>query len=202
MFRCEKWGVTPSGHCSTASLNGFVRSTTAFFGGCKKFICCGDDLVADKGFNEERLALLGMRPRNVQHHVWETEFTSHRFIIPQHRAYFLNFEKMLWHLYHSAHHTETNPERFAGCLYVLRNCPEEAFLLKYLSDKHVEDATEYASKLMRDSYASVKNRLATPTVPAIGFVHQGNQQQAAGGDATSYAGFTDCGSDSLQGPCL
>jgi len=123
VWRCEKYGITTSGHISTTSQNTFGRKVMAKYAGAETSFNLSDDLVADKNFKAEKLNELGVTSREVEPHTGEANFTSHLINFETLKARFLNVEKCLWTLAHKSNDVANNKQRFGGIVYVLRNTP-------------------------------------------------------------------------------
>lgn len=143
-----KYGVTTSGQLSTSTQNTFARSVQAAYAGCKGWVCSGDDLVGDTGFDAKRLLHFGVRSRDLAYHELVADFTSHMIDVKTSTAVFGNVEKMLWHLHHDCTDVSTNRERFGGSLQVLRNTPGALEDLTAIADEfkiqtegYVDDTT-------------------------------------------------------------
>lgn len=153
VWTCHKDGVNCSGQVSTSAQNTFVRSVLAVLGGAKGFVCAGDDLVADKNFEPERLEYYGINSRDVEEHWNSASFTSHYIDFGRRTARFLNVEKMLWHLHNTLDDEEVVPAKLGGCLFVLRNTPDVQKDLRQIAEDFGVPTSEHEisnNEIMRE----------------------------------------------------
>lgn len=152
IFQVCKLGVTSSGALSTTAQNTHGRTVVNFFCGSRKHISTGDDTVADKRYRPERARKLGMIPRDVQENRGCADFTSHMIDFETKTAQFQNVEKMLYHLSETALLGDNSmPERFGGCLSVVRNTDEVRADLLEIAVKHNDGDADGVTMYIDDS---------------------------------------------------